>query len=91
MSFATVLAAMPDLLAKALAEHIADEHGHCRECRADDGTTTPWPCAMRLLADEASTMAAAAAPAPAEQPTVISDQWDPIADRRAFRRNRYQL
>ena len=56
MSFAAVLAAMPDLLARALAEHVPDDHGRCRECRADDGTSAPWPCAMRLLADEARGM-----------------------------------
>ena len=60
MSFAAVLAAMPDLLARALAEHVPDENGRCRECRADDGTSAPWPCAMRLLADEAQGMTNAA-------------------------------
>ncbi|MGI5130302.1 hypothetical protein ACQEVB_26105 [Pseudonocardia sp. CA-107938] len=152
MSFAAVLAAMPDLLARALAEHVPDDHGRCRECRADDGTSAPWPCAMRLLADEARGMTGAqqrrpeppaapmrprqplpqrpAAPRPgygddqnpetrhletqhletqhpetrpapvvggpvyegpvtAPQPPV-SDTWDPLADRRAFRRERYQ-
>jgi hypothetical protein len=146
MSFAAVLAAMPDLLARALAEHVPDDHGRCRECRADDGTSAPWPCAMRLLADEARGMTGArnsgpaagmnggphrqperpsgpgrphpphrqpppqrphtplpqhpqhleTAPAPiiddgpvtAPQPPV-SDGWDPLADRRAFRRDRY--
>jgi hypothetical protein len=141
MSFAAVLAAMPDLLARALAEHVPDDHGRCRECRADDGTSAPWPCAMRLLADEARGMTSAktngstngmnhgphrpsqppsgpgrpyppqrqparphpphpqhpeTAPAPiidngpvtAPQPPV-SDGWDPLADRRAFRRDRY--
>lgn len=94
MSFAAVLAAMPDLLARALAEHVPDERGHCRECRADDGTTTAWPCAMRLIADEARGMSGAEPPtAPVRTadpvPAVISDQWDPIADRRAFRRERF--
>lgn len=123
MSFAAVLAAMPDLLARALAEHVPDDHGRCRECRADDGTSAPWPCAMRLLADEASGMTGGApsgwqddtataavptqvpiphlrapvtAPAPivgdgpatAPQPPV-SESWDPLADRRAFRRDRF--
>jgi hypothetical protein len=153
MSFAAVLAAMPDLLARALAEHVPDDHGRCRECRADDGTSAPWPCAMRLLADEARGMINGSrnrttvgsnggphrppqhpsgpvrplqpphapphpaqrqqapqrphqppqhpqhletAPAPivdagpvtAPQPPV-SDGWDPLADRRAFRRDRF--
>jgi hypothetical protein len=150
MSFAAVLAAMPDLLARALAEHVPDDHGRCRECRSDDGTSAPWPCAMRLLADEARGMNNGSkngtgggpnnrpyrqpehpsgpgrphppthpaprqqapqrphqplpqhpqhletAPAPiiddglvtAPQPP-ISDGWDPLADRRAFRRDRY--
>lgn len=94
MSFAAVLAAMPDLLARALAEHVADASGRCRECRADDGTGAAWPCAMRLIAEQASGMSVGV-PAPAEpgettrpQPPV-SDQWDPIADRRAFRRDRF--
>jgi len=142
MSFAAVLAAMPDLLARALAEHVPDDHGRCRECRADDGTAAPWPCAMRLLADEARGMNNGSrngtnngphrqpqhpsgpgrphlpprqqapqrphqhlsqhpqhpetAPAPIidDGPVTapqapVSDGWDPLADRRAFRRDRY--
>lgn len=140
MSFAAVLAAMPDLLARALAEHVPDDRRRCRECRADDGTSAQWPCAMRLLADEARGMtggpgpgaqpsdtttqvpvqlpahvpapaqvnghvpangaARAAAPVTAPAPIVgegldtapqppVSESWDPLADRRAFRRDRF--
>ena len=94
MSFAAVLAAMPDLLARALAEHVPDEYARCRECRSDDGTGAAWPCAMRLLAEQASGMSApireqapVTAPTPVQSP--VSERWDPLADRRAFRRDRY--
>ena len=94
MSFAAVLAAMPDLLARALAEHVPDQSGHCRECRGDDGRSATWPCAMRLIAEEASGMTAPAAPAaesaPVTAPVPVSEEWDPIAHRRALRRDRYQ-
>jgi hypothetical protein len=105
MSFAAVLAAMPDLLARALAEHVPDPEGRCRECR-EEGTAAAWPCAMRLLAEEASGMTPAApaqaVPPPVEtaalpvpehpadepvvDPFVDTEEWDPIAYRRAFRR-----
>jgi hypothetical protein len=57
MAFATVLAGMPDLLQRTLHEHVPDERGLCRECRARDGTAAFWPCLMRGLAEEAREMA----------------------------------
>lgn len=56
MSFAAVLAGMPDLLQRALAEHVPDAAGRCRECRTTTGAAAHWPCAMRMLADEAQGM-----------------------------------
>ncbi|MDN5858513.1 MAG: hypothetical protein L0H84_07805, partial [Pseudonocardia sp.] len=72
-AFAAVLAAMPDLLARALAEHVPDGHGRCRECRADDGTSAPWPCAMRLLADEARGITSGRAAGTPRHPVTAQD------------------
>jgi hypothetical protein len=50
-----VLAAMPDVVAALLRDHVPDAHGRCRECGMP-GTGTPYlsyPCSLRGIAEAA--------------------------------------
>lgn len=51
----TVLAAMPDVWRRLLAEHVPDGHGRCCGCTVP-GHGIPgasWPCSLHLLAARA--------------------------------------
>jgi hypothetical protein len=52
---AVVLAAMPDVVAALMRDHVPDLRGRCIACTTP-GTGTPhlpWPCPLRLVADNA--------------------------------------
>jgi hypothetical protein len=52
---AIVLAAMPDVVASLVRDHVPDLRGRCIACTTP-GTGTPhlpWPCPLRLIADNA--------------------------------------
>lgn len=57
-AFIEVLAQMPNLCARLLAEHVPDRTGtRCRSCTTA-GTASPtaaWPCRIRDLAEAART------------------------------------
>lgn len=52
---AVALAAMPDVVAALIRDHVPDMRGRCIAC-GTPGTGTPhlpWPCPLRLIADNA--------------------------------------
>lgn len=52
---AVALAAMPDVVAALVRDHVPDLRGRCIAC-GTPGTGTPhlpWPCPLRLVADNA--------------------------------------
>jgi hypothetical protein len=59
-SVAAVLAGMPDVVERLLADHTPDPHGRCRACgRA--GTGTPYvtsPCSLWTIAEAARKLRA---------------------------------
>lgn len=61
MAMAAILAGMPDMLERILAEHVPDEAGDCRACRDATGVAG-WPCILRELAEEARYIAAGGLP-----------------------------
>lgn len=50
---AAVLASMPDLCNRTLAEHVPDSMGRCIACRDDFGTQAQWPCLTYTVAKQA--------------------------------------
>lgn len=53
-----LLAGMPDVVARLLAEHRPDARARCRACRTP-GTGTPgapWPCTLARLARAAQAL-----------------------------------
>ncbi len=53
VAMAAILASMPDVWQRVLADHVADQHGRCRECRNAAGVSAPWPCLSWEIAEEA--------------------------------------
>jgi hypothetical protein len=64
MQMAAILAEMPDLWQRFLGEHAPDTHGRCRECRADSGRASGWPCLPYRIALEACHISESARSAP---------------------------
>jgi len=61
---ATVLAAMPDVVAALVRDHVPDARGFCRACGMP-GTGSPhlpWPCPLRRIADDARRIQASTPP-----------------------------
>lgn len=52
MAMATILASMPDLWQRTLAEHVRDPYGRCAACRDSSGSAH-WPCLAWELAQQA--------------------------------------
>lgn len=65
MRMAAILAEMPDLRRRFLAEHAPDRVGRCRECRSGGGPASEWPCLPYRIALEAQRIADGHAPASA--------------------------
>jgi hypothetical protein len=51
-----VLAGMPDLVDRTLAEHVPDRAGRCVVCRQEGGASAEFPCLARVLAEDAKAM-----------------------------------
>lgn len=43
-----VLAGMPDLRARTLSQHVADDEGFCVSCRSGQ-RRAPWPCRSWMI------------------------------------------
>lgn len=53
---ASVMAAMPHVYEQLLVEHVADSSGRCRSCRNHGTAGVPWPCTLRVIAEDAQTL-----------------------------------
>lgn len=55
---AVALAAMPEVVAALVRDHVPDAQGRCVAC-GTPGTGTPyvpWPCPLRAIADNARSL-----------------------------------
>jgi len=52
---AGVLADMPDVVRRLLAEHVPDRLGRCTACR-NAGSGVRWPCTLHQIATRASDL-----------------------------------
>jgi hypothetical protein len=55
---ASVLAGMPEVFGRLLAEHVPDRLGRCAACR-NAGSGVVWPCSLHQIATRASELHAA--------------------------------
>lgn len=54
-----MMAGMPDVFTRLLAEHLPDRLGRCAACGgASGGSGTRWPCTLAQIAGEARALAA---------------------------------
>jgi hypothetical protein len=53
MLMVTMLAQMPDLRHKVMADHVSDDYGYCRDCR-----NARWPCELYDIAAKAQQIGA---------------------------------
>jgi hypothetical protein len=52
-SMAEMMAGMPEVFRRLLADHTPDRMGRCRACRSVSGAGERWPCSLHRIADEA--------------------------------------
>ncbi|HEY4004077.1 MAG TPA: hypothetical protein VGM60_02665 [Pseudonocardia sp.] len=50
---ASVLSAMPEVWHSLLAQHVPDSSGRCVSCRNSGTAGVPWPCTLRVIAEDA--------------------------------------
>ena len=48
------LAPLPEVWRRLLQLHVADGSGRCRACTAASRPAAVWPCALRIIADQAA-------------------------------------
>ncbi|GAA5160048.1 hypothetical protein GCM10023321_42050 [Pseudonocardia eucalypti] len=51
---AGALAAMPEVWRRLLDSHVDDGHGRCVACRNSSTAGVPWPCTLRVIAEDAA-------------------------------------
>jgi hypothetical protein len=56
---ALALAALPEVWGILLVEHEPDSYGRCRACRTSGTPGVPWPCTLRVAAEDARELAVA--------------------------------
>ncbi|HEY9416547.1 MAG TPA: hypothetical protein VIQ30_17465 [Pseudonocardia sp.] len=59
---ALALAALPEVWRTLLIEHEPDSYGRCRACRTSGTPGVPWPCTLRVAAEDAREIALADQP-----------------------------
>ncbi len=50
---ALALAAMPEVWRSLLIDHERDSYGRCAACRTSGTPGVPWPCTLRVAAEDA--------------------------------------
>jgi hypothetical protein len=50
---AELVADMPEVFRRLLAEHVPDRMGRCQACRRVNGAGERWPCSLYGIADDA--------------------------------------
>lgn len=53
---ATTISGMPEVWQRLLIEHVPDDHGRCTACRSSGMAGVPWPCTLRVIAEDAQTI-----------------------------------
>jgi hypothetical protein len=48
-----LMAGMPEVFRRLLADHVPDRMGRCTACRSVSGAGERWPCSLHRIADEA--------------------------------------
>jgi hypothetical protein len=56
---ALALAALPEVWGTLLTEHEPYNYGWCRACRTSGTPGVPWPCTLRVAAEDARELALA--------------------------------
>jgi hypothetical protein len=59
---ALALAALPEVWGTLLIEHEPDRYGRCQTCRTSGTPGVPWPCTLRVAAEDARELALADQP-----------------------------
>lgn len=55
-ALASVISGMPEVWQRLLDEHLPDESGRCVVCRGSTSAGVPWPCTLRVIADDAKAI-----------------------------------
>jgi hypothetical protein len=55
-ALASVISGMPEVWQRLLDEHLPDESGRCVVCRGSTSVGVPWPCTLRVIADDAKAI-----------------------------------
>lgn len=50
---AVVMSGMPEVWQRLLEDHVPDSYGRCAACRNACTAGVPWPCTLRVIADDA--------------------------------------
>jgi hypothetical protein len=50
---AMVMSGMPEVWQRLIEEHVPDRYGRCTACRNACTAGVPWPCTLRVIADDA--------------------------------------
>jgi hypothetical protein len=58
---ASVISGMPEVWTRLLEGHVPDERGRCAACRNASTAGVPWPCTLRVIAEDAQAISAEAA------------------------------
>jgi hypothetical protein len=61
---ARALAELPEVWQSLLHEHEADASGRCRACRSSGTPGVPWPCTLRVAAEDAREISLRHRPVP---------------------------
>ena len=56
---ALALAELPEVWGTLLIEHEPDGYGRCQACRTSGTPGVPWPCTLRVAAEDARELALA--------------------------------
>jgi hypothetical protein len=66
---ASVISGMPEVWTRLLHRHVPDERGRCADCRNASTAGVPWPCTLRVIAEDAQAISVATAEATSRCPT----------------------
>jgi len=58
---ASVISEMPEVWTRLLKRHVPDSRGRCADCRNASTAGVPWPCTLRVIAEDAQAISAGAA------------------------------
>lgn len=53
---AVTMSGMPEVWHGLLDAHVPDDHGRCAACRNAGTAGVPWPCTLRVIAENARSI-----------------------------------